>query len=998
MEKNTKKGNQVEAPIEEELIRQKAQEIYENRVKNNIDGNEKDDWKKAEKELTEKSNKNNPTKIRKPADLKAIKNKKNADKTVISPDDKEKEEVKTSEQNKTINPENKKGVFAIEDLLKVGTEFKSKEGFIFVITKIIKPANEKEEGKVEAIGKDQNGKDTLFSFKANQLKKQLEDGYIEITKVSDIEEKEETEAEKKLRVIREEYLKEYKKCKNEMHRQLAIEKTSTKVFNALAGIKNIFSKKKIEKKVFKEEDFFTEKFKETKERYNQARIEMGNEMYATRKAELEKAGLSGEELELALTQYKATEILAKTIIDERQKIIDARGPEKTALWKKLVDGYMAIKPRWKRVALSTAIFLIPATVGVGVAIAGGAAGATALAGLGWLFTTRVAKSLAVGVAIGHLSKGVDWARKGSDSRFKESQEMKREELQSKFAKGEIDQIEYEKEIEIIEKEDKEKARNRTLLKMGVGIALAGTAGYLAYDAFGHGIASADSGIDAHTGADMSNHIPNIPVHGSVEAVADHGQGAISTLRELQHNLKIEYGGDLDNAPVGVKHILETDPHKLAMEYGMYKPGQVDESAFDLHSIKVDGEGHLTYQISGNHTDINTDNTYDGKMFDSDHSGVKVETPVQETPSGDYSTPEQVDPITGEPMNIDHVNTVPEQVDPITGNSIPANGIPTETAPLQGLSQDQLTEVGEVSKENINHLFPGKPELWDKISSRVSADRLLELGKGGVQPEYQPLVSYIDHLKETSGLEPIGPDLTHTAEPIPDYIHRALEKIEAAGKINEVKLSGGVLPIEHAPTITPDHITTPTIEPDHIVGHEATPEPVAPTENPVLHTEPVVTPEHVPTSGVSHEPISSNATPETIAGGEPISLTPDQTISSMMIINDNQLHIFGDNPLSSNLADRIGGEEVGKFIHSTVENSHWKDLYSGDRMGLDSFKEEALKNIHDNLSSYLHKLESVSGLHPQVGSTLESSETVSHFINRTVEEITRHGDLDKIKIK
>lgn len=126
--------------------------------------------------------------------------------------------------------------------------------------------------------------------------------------------------------------------------------------------------------------------------------------------------------------------------------------------------------------------------------------------------------------------------------------------------------------------------------------------------------------------------PETP-HASVSAVADHGQGAISTLRELQNNLKAEYG-DISKAPESVRHILNTDAHKLAQEYGMYDPNQTAESAMVKlgSTFKVDENGNLIYQEGGSTKSIilesgNETKTpevdYSGKMFDSDHSGSKI---------------------------------------------------------------------------------------------------------------------------------------------------------------------------------------------------------------------------------------------------------------------------------------------------------------------------------------------------------------------------------------
>jgi len=777
---------------------------------------------------------------------------------------------------------------------------------------------------------------------------------------------------------RENYIKEYKKCKSEADRQGLINKTKNSILNIFKSKEN--------KKSIKLEDFFTKKMDEAKREYDAARIALGNEMFFNKKAELEKAGLSGEELEIALTEYKATEILAKTIIEEKQKLIDmkaAGAPIKPAAWKRILNGYLQM-PRWKRVALSTLVFLPVAATGAlgasAIALGGVGAGIAGLAGV------KFGMSMAIGTGVAHFSKGIDWARKGSDLKFTEKEYSKKTNLKNNFAKGEIGLEEYEKGILEIENDEKKHARNRVLLKAGVGIAIAGIAGYEAYHIIGGEVANLAGGHNtaeaaaSHAGVltPGQNHvdsisgtpkapIENIPApkveHVNIEATADHGQGAISTIRELQHNLKIQYGNDLDHAPANIKHILETNPQKLAMEYGMYKPGQADESAFNLKSIKVDGEGNMSYQLKGGSADIKVDNMFKGKMFDSDHSGLKNTSQTQVV--NENIVPKQVDPVTGEEIKIPGTtpDTIPSQVNPIKvevirTETVPVDTVPQQTAPItphiepttstpvshidqpqttitpevkpvdfkfgnpnnvvpltaengttiemkfiydsnhhivgtdvessnyhvnteaytdnvklheldgfkqmdaskdiyemakeaqfldklphntteyqylhnhvvemqqniiknygniinpdklqtggsvsnistapvthtetilgtHTLSQEQLIKVGEVGRENIEHLFPEKIELWDDIVKHASAHRVLtELGEDGVRPEYQPLISYMQKLQEVSGLKPTAQDLINSAETIPHYINRALEKIEEMGQLNKVKL-------------------------------------------------------------------------------------------------------------------------------------------------------------------------------------------------------------------
>ena len=221
---------------------------------------------------------------------------------------------------------------------------------------------------------------------------------------------------------------------------------------------NIFRSK--ENKVHtKPEDFFTKETTDAKEKYDKARVDMGNVMYEEKKIELEKAGLSGADLEKALQEYKATEILAKTIIDERQKLIDEKvkgAPIKPALWKKLIDGYIGLKPRWKKVAISTLLFT--AAAGLGVTTGGVFAGY----GLASMAAMKFGTSMTLGYFTGHAVKGVDLIARKSDARFATNKIEDKNIWANRFSKGEINQEKYEEEIEKIEMEEKKRARNRVL--------------------------------------------------------------------------------------------------------------------------------------------------------------------------------------------------------------------------------------------------------------------------------------------------------------------------------------------------------------------------------------------------------------------------------------------------------------------------------------------------------------------------------------------------------
>lgn len=623
------------------------------------------------------------------------------------------------------------------------------------------------------------------------------------------------EAEKKLDEAREDYINEYNKCKSEADRVNLIKKTKNKILN-------IFRSAPEDKIKVKVEDFFTEKTLEIKNAYTKAKKEMGEIMFLEKKSELEKAGLSGDELKQALEQYKAVEILRETIINERQKIINAKTIEKPTLFRKLLDGYMSIKPRWKRVALSTIIFLPLAGLGA----VGAAAFSYGAVGVVGLATVKFAASMGIGAVVGQSAKGIDWIKKGSDIKFAQNQYKIKTELREKFSKNEIELEDYEKEIEILEKAEKNRNRNRAITKGVVGGVIAFSAGFIAYDAMGNGIThleGAENHIDTISGADAGNvkpgasfedninlnaengtgaKIDDVVKYESVQATSDNGQGAISTIRELQNNLKLEYKDSLDNAPASVKHILETDPNKLAQEFGMYKPGEDAESLLIKSGsyFKVDSSGNLSFHdidanndivlLKGN--EIKVDSPIEGKMFDSD--SPKIETEINNT------SDENIISATDTEKELASTQVAPETIDANNSslrvktteeNIVDSNDSDLYVRPSEiNIDILQPTELKELKENYLHSIFPTKKLMrsWENINDNMSAQKLIILSNNEkLDSAYEPLNLYVKKLQELSGLNPYSATELLPPESISDFIDRAYEKINQIGRLDEVKI-------------------------------------------------------------------------------------------------------------------------------------------------------------------------------------------------------------------
>jgi hypothetical protein len=322
----------------------------------------------------------------------------------------------------------------------------------------------------------------------------------------------------------------------------------------------------------------------------------------------------------------------------------------------------------------------------------------------------------------------------------------------------------------------------------------------------------------------------------VQAEANGGQGAISTLRELQAKLGEEYKG-VDKLPENVDHIINTDAHELAKEYGLYRPGEDAESAKvyvgdKMTFNKETGEVVFTH-VRGGEDVLQQGVEYKGGMFDSGKIGT-----VSENTAGNADPFANSAPIpNGEEMPSRFLETHP-QVAPGEGNFANSSSIPNgedvgssfidnnpQVAPdmnqegstvvknendfnreeAQGsnnntsvknesvtnnndLSPRELRQVDRVFDRNLDELFPNKQDmvLWDKFKGSNAADFYYR-DPSVIEPEYESLHSYLHKINEVTGLEPKeGPFFTEQ-ENNAEYIQRGLEKAALLGKLDQVKL-------------------------------------------------------------------------------------------------------------------------------------------------------------------------------------------------------------------
>ncbi|ETB64072.1 TPA: hypothetical protein DIC38_00870 [Candidatus Nomurabacteria bacterium] len=116
----------------------------------------------------------------------------------------------------------------------------------------------------------------------------------------------------------------------------------------------------------------------------------------------------------------------------------------------------------------------------------------------------------------------------------------------------------------------------------------------------------------------------------IGAVANKGQGAISTIKELKESLEKTYENVPEkDIPENVKHIIDTDAHDLAKEYGMYRPGEEAESAKVFSGDKIifdqeTGEVKFHQEKTGEDVVLEKGKEFGGDMFDSGKFKAPVE--------------------------------------------------------------------------------------------------------------------------------------------------------------------------------------------------------------------------------------------------------------------------------------------------------------------------------------------------------------------------------------
>ncbi|MEK7572507.1 MAG: hypothetical protein AAB493_01470, partial [Patescibacteria group bacterium] len=282
----------------------------------------------------------------------------------------------------------------------------------------------------------------------------------------------------------------------------------------------------------------------------------------------------------------------------------------------------------------------------------------------------------------------------------------------------------------------------------------------------------------------------------------------------------------------MKEFMRTDATQMAIKLGLYNPNDPSgaESAmlwkgstlsFDEHEVLSihDIRTGEDYDLISPYKEASTGEVfekYHGKMFDSD-DGARTETQVENIIDDKYAPPAQINPETGlpieennfvppsqenptinTPIDSSHIspeikndNKIPEQVNPITGEPINTSTNAENLGVVHNLTPELLEKINQTYESNIHHMFPDEKSMgaWNEVknSTSTSAEVIINMNADEVKPEYQSLISELHKLKEITGLKPIGESPINLAETPNEYIMRAMQKAAEMGNLDKIRL-------------------------------------------------------------------------------------------------------------------------------------------------------------------------------------------------------------------
>ena len=573
-----------------------------------------------------------------------------------------------------------------------------------------------------------------------------------------------------------------------------------------------------------------ESLKNLENEYTRSATLFGQTMYKNMQEELALSDLPAEKHQELLLHFKQRAIFEKVVIEEEEKLSALKAenlpPKEKALWKKGLDWYLK-QNRFTKIALSTGLSTVAIAAFLPSMVAAGG-------GIAAFFASKYGRAV-IGGTIGQIAvKGYDVAIK---ERYTERKEVALEELQKKFGENMSDKdlIEYKKEYAAILEKEKVSKRNRLIHKAGIAMLAGGLAAY-------------EAGNIAHSFSDtqvLENGIgpKNItPEHlFKAEQVQFSSRGAIQTIENLKIKIHADYP-DISKAPHSIQEFMKTNSTQEAIKLGFYNPNNPSgaESAMLVKgsTLGFDEHGNLSYHdirtgqthnLITEQNNLETTQKFDGKMFDSDHSGQHN---VLENNNFENQRPINIDGSLNN-LNGEHITNIDSSLNNLNGEHITNidNALTNHIDPTQNLGR-----LGHINFENSDHVVSINENgsslkmqfLYDKNGNVTNVDvggnyNSTEINQYVIESEVQKLgeITRIDAHRDIFQMTYEARFLSKLPRDTYEYkfLHERIAQMQKdiisnyGHVLNPEKLEGDFYPIE----TTPENINvSQNIPPENIV--------------------------------------------------------------------------------------------------------------------------------------------------------------------------------------
>jgi hypothetical protein len=248
-------------------------------------------------------------------------------------------------------------------------------------------------------------------------------------------------------------------------------------------------------------------------------------------------------------------------------------------------------------------------------------------------------------------------------------------------------------------------------------------------------------------------------------------GAASYIRNISKDswVKIMHADGLTKTPEGIETGINGHQEVTADKIGNFGNTNIGKEAVDV-SDNLKGSTTMSEEYRRMHPDLGSNNI----QSNPDPADLKYD-------KDEYLRmhPNQ---------KPDSIQINPAQTDTEIFNQKEYDRLHPDNLPhtLNTSSQISKEAFREMSKVNIDRIFLDNRGAWEAVRNSMSAEDMLAISnEEAEQGAYGSLVTYMNHLRELTGLTPEAETLIKPAESISDYIARALQRAQEIDRLDEV---------------------------------------------------------------------------------------------------------------------------------------------------------------------------------------------------------------------